>query len=96
MHIHQTRELLQIIALERRFALVPEVLHEMQVLHHRLVRFFTLVILLLQDRRGRTGVTGKEEQEIVLEIVQSLFRNLQRPCLDLSIGQMNLKQVMPP
>ena len=58
----------------------------MQILHHCFVGLFAFVVLFLEDLRGRARIAGKEEQEVILQVIQSLFRDFQRPGLDLSVG----------
>src|SRR5437588_24969 len=68
-------------------ALVAEVLDEMQVIHHLLLVPFALAVLLLEDARGRSAVSGEEEQQVVLQVVKRVGVDLERRGFDFVIRE---------
>ena len=51
----------------------------MEVGDHLAVRFLTLRVLLPEDVRGGPGIPGEEQEQVVLEVVERLGGDLQRP-----------------
>ncbi len=85
VHIHQTGELVQVGGLERFAAFDANLFDEMEIVDHRLIVLFALVILLTEDGAGRTRVAGEEEHQVVFEIVERLGGYAQGPSLHLVI-----------
>ena len=86
MHVHQLGELIQIAGFHRILALQSEFLDEMQIVDHVLVFLFALGVLLFQNAGGRARIAREKQQQVVLQIVQRLLRDLQRPRFDFAVG----------
>src|SRR5581483_4141829 len=82
MHVHQPAEFDQVAGLQRVLAAIAELLDEMQIADHLGVALLALVVLLLQDFPGRARIAGKEQQQVVFEVIQGLLRNAQGVGLD--------------
>ena len=85
--IHQVGEFPQIAFLQCRLALRRKVFDEVKIVDHRLVGRFTFVILLLENRRRRTRVTGKEKEKIVFQAEQRVLGDRKWPRLHLVVRQ---------
>src|SRR5262245_19112072 len=85
--VHQLGEAHQVAGLHRFLALVAQLLDEVQVVHHRLVALLAPVVLLLEDARRRAAVAGEEQEQVVFKVVERFRADLQRPCLDMTVGQ---------
>src|SRR5664280_815692 len=83
--IHQTAELGQLAVFQGLPAAECELLYEVEVVGHFRVGPFALVVLLFQNRGCGTRVAGKEQQQVVLQVEQGLFRNGQGPRFHLTI-----------
>lgn len=57
----------------------------MHVVQHGLVVGLGLLVLVLENRRGTARVAGEEEEEIVFEIEERLFRNAGRAVFDAAV-----------
>ena len=85
MYVHQAGKFFQIVGFECTQRLVAEILGEVQIIEHCLIIGFGLVILILQNTGGASGITGEEKQEIVFEIKEGLFRNFSRSIINPAI-----------
>jgi hypothetical protein len=56
-----------------------------QVVEHGRVVLLRAVVLVLQDRRGAAGIAGEEKEQVVLEVVEGLLRDLAGPVLDAAV-----------
>ena len=86
MNIHQLSKAFKIAGFQRGFAFSTHVLDKMQVRNHLLIVLFTFDILLVEHGRGRPGVARIEHQEVVLQVIQGIGVDVERPCLDLIVG----------
>src|SRR5206468_893501 len=77
----------QITFLQRLPALPAELLHEMEVGDHLAVGFLAPRVLLAEDVRGGPGIPGEEQEQVVLEVVERLGGDLQRPDFHLLVGK---------
>jgi len=82
MHIHQLPELADLPLLQRRLALPAKFLDKMQIVDHLAFAVFAFVILFFQDGGSIARITGKEQQQVILQLVQRFRRNFQRPGFD--------------
>ena len=87
MHIHEPRKLAQIPGFQRTLALQAEVFDEVQIFNHPRVGLFRFLVLLFQNRRRRTRITGEKEEQIVFEIVARFIGKLQWPRFNFAIGK---------
>ena len=79
-------ELLEVAGLQLRQRFVAQVLDEMQVVQHRRVLLFRLVVLVFENLGGAPGVAGEEQQEVVLEVEQRLLADLAGAVFDPAVG----------
>src|SRR5260370_41671208 len=78
MYVHQLRETSQVAFLEKLAAFVSDLFDRVQIVDHLRVVQLGLVVLVLEDFRRRARKAGKEQRDVVLQIVQRLRGQPQR------------------